>query len=226
MKNAQFLGRCSYFVTLISVLSLLLAFSPPSYKIARMKYNGGGDWYGSRTALTNLAEFCNKSINTNFYTDEAIIEPGSQELFNYPYVFATGHGNIIFSQQESENLRKYLIGGGFLHLCDNYGFDKFIRTEMKKVFPELEFVELPPSHPVFNQKYKFPNGLPKIHEHEGKRPQAFGLIYEGRLVCFYDYETDLGNGWEDQGVYSSDSPETHQKALQMGANLVQYALNN
>ncbi|WP_142602667.1 DUF4159 domain-containing protein [Solitalea koreensis] len=222
----------SIFASIVLTIALsigvfgLTAFAPPSYKLARLKYNGGGDWYGSRTALTNLAAFCNEAINTNFYSDEAIVEPGSQELFNYPYVFATGHGNIIFSQQEAENMRKYLIGGGFLHLCDNYGFDKFIRAEMKKVFPELEFVELPPSHPVFSQKYKFPNGLFKVHEHDGKRAQGFGLIYQGRLVCFYDYECDLGNGWEDQGVYPGDSKMIHLKALQMGANLVQYALSN
>ncbi|POY37066.1 hypothetical protein C3K47_08390 [Solitalea longa] len=216
------------FLSLLFILSffILTAFLPPSYKIARLKYNGGGDWYGDRTALPNLVKFCNDNIGTNFYPDEAIVEPGSAELFNYPYVFVTGHGNIIFSQQEAQNLRSYLVGGGFLHICDNYGFDKFIRLEMKKVFPELDFVELPASHPIFNQKYKFPNGLPKVHEHEGKRAQGFALIYQGRVVCFYDFETDLGNGWEDLGVYSADSPEIHQKALQMGANLVQYAMSN
>lgn len=213
-------------LTISFLFVLLSAFSVPSYKLGRLKYNGGGDWYSSRTALTNLAKFCNQHLETNFHTEEGVVEAGSSELFNYPYVFATGHGNIMFSEQEARNLRTYLSGGGFLHLCDNYGFDKFIRPQMKKVFPELEFIELPFSHPVYHQKYNFPNGLPKIHEHEGKRSQGFGLIYEGRLVCFYDFESDLGNGWEDLGTYPEDSPETHEKALRMGANLIQYALTN
>jgi hypothetical protein len=190
--------------------------------MGKLKYNGGGDWYGDRTALPNLIRFCNKNIGTSFEEEEDIVEVGSATLFNYPFIFLTGHGNVIFSDQEAENLRKYLIGGGFLHICDNYGLDKFIRPQMKKVFPELEFVELPPDHKIYNQKYKF-NGLPKIHEHDGKRPQGFGLMYEGRMVCFYDFECDLGNGWEDLGTYN-DSEETRQKALKMGANLVQFAM--
>lgn len=214
-------------VLLILLTGLCLtSFAPPAYRLARLKYSGGGDWYGSRTALTNLAGYCNEEAGMNFNPEEAIVEPGSSELFNYPFVFATGHGNIVFSRQEAENLRQYLIGGGFLHICDNYGLDTYIRREMKKVFPDLEFIELPPSHEVFHQQYDFPDGLPKVHEHDGKRPQAFGLIYEGRLVCFYDYETDLGNGWEDAGTYPDDSPATREKALQMGVNLVQYALMN
>lgn len=206
----------------IIVLLFLSSFAAPSYRVARLKYNGGGDWYGSRSALINLAAFCNENISTNFATDEAVVEPGSSDLFNYPYVFATGHGNIIFSDQEAQNLRRYLEAGGFLHICDNYGFDKFIRPQMKKVFPELDFVELPFSHPIYNEPYRFTNGLPKIHEHEGKRPQSFGLIWKGRLVCFYDYETDLGNGWEDLGTYPDDSQATHEKALKMGANIIHY----
>lgn len=202
------------------------SFNMPSYQLARLKYNGGGDWYGSRTAVNNLAKYCNKNLETNISDNEAIVDAGSTELFNYPYVFATGHGNIIFSDQEAENIRKYLISGGFLHLCDNYGFDKFIRLQMKRVFPELDFIELPFSHPIYHQKYNFNNGLPKIHEHDSKRPQGFGLIYQGRLVCFYDFECDLGNGWEDLGTYPDDSPETHEKALQMGANIIQYIFTN
>lgn len=214
----------NHLVVFLGMIALLVgaSFTNPSYRVARLKYNGGGDWYADRTALTNLVEFCNNNLNTNFAPEEATIEAGSSELYNYPYVFATGHGNIVFSDQEAQNLRNYLIGGGFLHVCDNYGFDQFIRPQMKKVFPELEFIELPFSHPIFNQKYKFSNGLPKVHEHDGKRPQAFGLIYEGRLVCFYDYECDLGNGWEDLGTYPEDSKETHEKALKMGANIIQY----
>lgn len=199
------------------------SFAPPSYRFGKLKYSGGGDWYGDRTALSNLIKFCNKTLGTNFEEEESIVEVGSSDLFNYPIVFLTGHGNVIFSDQEAENLRKYLTGGGFLHIDDNYGLDKFIRPQMKKVFPELEFIELPPGHKIYNQKYTF-NGLPKIHEHDGKRPQGFALIHQGRVVCFYSFECDLGNGWEDAGTYSGDSEETRQKALKMGANLVQFSM--
>jgi hypothetical protein len=205
-------------------LLLFSSFNSPSYKMGKLKYSGGGDWYGDRTALPNLIKFCNDNLKTNFQPDEDIVEPGSAELFNYPFIFMTGHGNVIFSDAEVRNMRKYLTGGGFLHVCDNYGLDQFIRREMKKVFPELDFVELPMNYPIYHQKYAFPTGLPKIHEHDGKRPQGFGLIYKGRLVCFYDYECDLGNGWEDLGTYAGDSQENRIKALKMGANLVQYAL--
>lgn len=211
---------------LVTLFLLFVGFSnrAPSYKIAKLKYNGGGDWYANRTALSNLISFCNKNIGTNFEPDEAIVEAGSSSIFNYPFVYLTGHGNIKFSDQEAQNLRKYLIGGGFLHIDDNYGLDKFIRPEMKLVFPELDFVELPVQHPIYNQKFKFPSGLPKIHEHDGKRPLGLGLIYKGRLVCYYTYESDLGNGWEDAGTYPGDSEATRQKALQMGSNLIQFAL--
>jgi hypothetical protein len=207
------------------VAGILFSFqATPSYKLAKMKYNGGGDWYANRTALPNLISFCNKNLGTNFDTEEAVVEAGSIEIFNYPFVYLTGHGNIVFTDQEAENLRKYLTGGGFLHIDDNYGLDKFIRPQMKKVFPDLDFIELPVNHSIYNQKFKFPVGLPKIHEHEGKRPQGFGLIYKGRVVCFYTYECDLGNGWEDAGTYAGDSEDNRQKALRMGANLIQYAL--
>lgn len=210
---------------IILIAFLLCSYQQiPTYTLARLKYNGGGDWYGDRTALPNLIKFCNQNLKTNFKADDETVEVGSSELFNYPFVFMTGHGNVIFSDLEIRNLRKYLTGGGFLHICDNYGLDKFIRPQMKKVFPELDFVELPLNHPVYHQKFDFPNGLPKIHEHDNKRPQGFGLIYRGRLVCFYDVECDLGNGWEDLGTYAGDSQEVRLKALKMGANLVQYAL--
>ena len=205
-------------------IGINLMAAEPAYKMAKLKYGGGGDWYANRTALPNLIQFCNKNINTNFDENEAVVEVGSVELFNYPFVYATGHGNVVFSNQEAKNLRQYLLAGGFLHIDDNYGLDKFIRPQMKKVFPELEFVELPSTHPIFNQKYKFTNGLPKVHEHDGKRPQGFGLFFEGRLVCFYTYECDLGNGWEDLGTYPEDTPQTREKALKMGANLVQFVM--
>ncbi|PAW92930.1 hypothetical protein CKK33_05260 [Mucilaginibacter sp. MD40] len=208
-------------VTLVTLVGIS-SFAPPSYKMARLKYNGGGDWYGDRTALINLIKFCNQNLKTSFEPEEDVVEVGSEQLFNYPFVFMTGHGNVIFSDQEARNLRKYLTGGGFLHIDDNYGLDQFIRPQMKKVFPELDFVELPVNYAIYHQKYDFPNGLPKIHEHDGKRPQGFGLIYKGRLVCFYTYECDLGNGWEDYGTYAGDTQESRLKALKMGANLVQY----
>lgn len=196
-----------------------------SIKIAKLKYDGGGDWYGNRTALPNLATFCNAQLSTSINPQDEVIEAGSKEIFNYPYVYMTGHGNVLFSTKDADNLRQYLLAGGFLHIDDNYGLDKYVRPEMKKVFPELDFVELPFTHPIYSQKYKFQNGLPKIHEHDGKPPQGFGLIYKGRLVCFYDYECDLGNGWEDEGIYD-DSPEKRTQALQMGANILQYVFSN
>jgi hypothetical protein len=216
--------KISAYIASALILLFLSSFNAPTYRMAKLKYSGGGDWYGDRTALPNLIKFCNENLKTNFQPEDDIVEPGSAQLFNYPFVFLTGHGNIIFSDQEAGNLRKYLMGGGFLHIDDNYGLDKFIRPQMKKVFPELEFVELPPNYPIYHQKYPFPNGLPKIHEHDGKRPQGFGLIYKGRLVCYYTFECDLGNGWEDYGTYAGDTQEGRLKALKMGANLVQYAL--
>ncbi len=214
-------------IAVIVKLCLLLLFplstgAQVKMQIGLLKYNGGGDWYANPTSLPNLIKFCNENLGTDLEKDYAVVEVGSPELFNYPFVHLTGHGNVIFSAQETDNLRKYLIGGGFLHIDDNYGLDQFIRPQMKKVFPDLEFVELPFNHPVYNQEYKFPNGLPKVHEHDNKPPQGFGLIYEGRLVCFYSYESDLGDGWEDEEVHG-DSRETRMKALKMGANLVQYA---
>ena len=211
--------------TKILIVLLLLTgiggFAQNTYQIALLKYNGGGDWYANPTSLTNLVDFCNKNLKTNINPEYATVDVGSAEIFNYPFLDMTGHGNVIFNDQEVLNLRNYLIAGGFLHISDNYGIDKFIRPQMKKVFPELEFVELPFDYPIYHQKYNFPNGLPKIHEHDGKPPQGFGLLWEGRLVCFYDYECDLGDGWEDPEVHK-DSPEKRLKALQMGANIVQY----
>lgn len=191
-------------------------------RIAKLKYNGGGDWYANKTALPNLADFCNKELGMGINPEDDIVEVGSKELYSYPYVYMTGHGNVVFSATDAENLRNYLISGGFLHIDDNYGMDKFVRIEMKKVFPELEFVELPFDHPVYRQKFSFEKGLPKVHEHDGKYAQGFGIIYEGRLVCFYSYESDLGNGWEDQIIYN-DSDEIRSQALKMGANILSFA---
>jgi hypothetical protein len=193
-----------------------------SYQIGLLKYNGGGDWYANlETSLPNLIKFCNSNLKTTINPEQAIVEVSSSELFNYPFIHMTGHGNVVFSNQEADNLRKYLIAGGFLHISDNYGMDKFIKSELKKVFPELDLVELPFSHPIYHQTYNFEKGLPKVHEHDSKPPQGFGLIYKGRLVCFYDAECDLGDGWESYEVHK-DSEEGRQKALQMGANIISY----
>ncbi|GAB3833527.1 DUF4159 domain-containing protein [Hymenobacter jeollabukensis] len=215
----------SRFLLLLVLLLPLTAAGPaaPSFQIARLQYGGGGDWYGNKTSLPNLIRFCNQTLKTNIAPEEAVVEPGSPLLLQYPFVHLTGHGNVTFTDAEARNLRRYLLGGGFLHIDDNYGLDKYIRPEMKKVLPELDFVELPFTHPIYHQKFAFPKGLPKIHEHDGKRPQGFGLIYKGRMVCFYTYECDLGNGWEDPEVYK-DPVEKHEEALRMGANLLAYAL--
>lgn len=210
--------------TLIIIAFLFSALTSLGQKntIALLKYNGGGDWYANPTSLTNLINFCNKELGTSLSNDYATVDVGSSEIFLYPFVHLTGHGNVVFTEQETKNLRDYLIGGGFLHISDNYGLRKFIEPQMKKVFPELDFVEVPFNHPIYHQKFNFPNGLPKIHEHDGKPPKGYGLFWKGRLVCFFDYECDLGDGWEDADVHN-DSPQIRQKALQMGANLIQYS---
>ncbi len=193
-------------------------------KIALLKYNGGGDWYSDPTALPNLIEYCNENLKTTIYEEPSTIEIGSPEIFNFPFTHLTGHGNIILSESDAINLRVYLEGGGFLHVDDNYGLDEYLRREMKKVFPNKEFVELPPSHPIFHQKYEFNEGIPKIHEHDNKPPQAFGIFLEDRLVCLYTYETDLGDGWEDNDVHG-DPAQLREKALQMGANIISFVFN-
>ncbi len=213
-------------LTILLASLATLAQGQYSYRIGLLKYGGGGDWYANiETSLPNLVAFCNAELGTNIDPEQAVVEVGDRSLFNYPFVHLTGHGNVIFSDKEVQNLRKYLISGGFLHIDDNYGIDPYIRPQMKKVFPELEFMELPASHPVFHQRFEFSKGLPKIHEHEDMRPQAFGLIYEGRLVCLYTFECDLGDGWEDPRIHN-DTRENHQEALQMGANIIQYVFTN
>jgi len=192
-----------------------------SFRMGLLKYSGG-DWYSNPTALPNLARYANQHANMNIDPSYGTVEVGSADIFNYPFVYMTGHGNVLFSDFEAENLRNYLIGGGFLHIDDNYGMDPFVRVAMKKVFPELDFVELPFTHDLYREPFDFPEGLPKIHEHDGKPPQGFGLFWEGRLICFYSYESDLGNGWEDREVHNN--PESlRQKALRMGVNLLTYA---
>jgi hypothetical protein len=198
--------------------------SAQTYQIALLKYNGGGDWYANlETSLPNLIQFSNQVIGTQISPQQAIVEVGSSDIFKYPFIHMTGHGNVVFSTQELQNLRTYLLSGGFLHIDDNYGLDQFIRIEMLKVFPELDWVELPYSHPIYHQKFDFDNGLPKIHKHDEQAPRGYGLIYEGRLICFYSYESDLGDGWESSSIHN-DSKDTRADALKMGTNILQYVL--
>ena len=202
----------------------ILSIGQNTYQLAVLKYNGGGDWYSNPTSLPNLVEFCNQNLKTNIKEDIATVEIGSLDIFNYPFIHMTGHGNVIFSSTEADNLKKYLLSGGFLHVDDNYGMDPFIRTELKKVLPNENLVEIPSTHSIFHQKYIFENGLPKIHEHDKKNPQAFGIFIENELVLLYTYETDLGDGWEDQEVHNN-SEEKRLKALKMGANIIEFVFN-
>ena len=194
-------------------------------EIAVLKYGGGGDWYSNPTALANLIEFCNEQINTTINEKPETVMPNNVDLFIYPFIHMTGHGNVFFTNVEAQYLRDYLISGGFLHIDDNYGMDKYLRKELVKIFPNTELKELPANHPIFNYHFKFPQGLPKIHEHDNARPQAFGIIYDGRLVLLYTYESDLGDGWENPEIHN-DPAEVRLKALRMGANIVKYAFEN
>jgi hypothetical protein len=216
MKNVLFL--------LLSLLFWSNSFSQGTYQLAVLKYNGGGDYYANPSALPNLIAFCNQQLQTNISKEVPYVEVGSKDIFLYPMLHMTGHGNVVFSNAEALNLRTYLLSGGFLHIDDNYGMDEFIRVELKKVFPDKKLVELPSEHPIFRQKFNF-NGVPKIHEHDGKRPQAFGIMEEGRLLCLYTYETDLSDGWEDPEIHN-DPPEKRKQALQMGANILMYAFTH
>ncbi|RTY87362.1 DUF4159 domain-containing protein [Flavobacterium sp. RSP15] len=206
---------------------LLLIFSIPlfSQEIALLKYSGGGDWYANPTSLPNLIKYCNATINTQIKIKPATVEPSSTDLFSYPYVHMTGHGNVVFSAADSDNLKNYLLAGGFLHIDDNYGMDQYIRKEIKKIFPNNSLVEIPANHAIFQKPFSFPNGLPKIHEHDGKRPQAFGLFIKNKLVLLYTYESDLGDGWEDPEV-NNDPVAIREKALKMGVNIINYIFNN
>ena len=207
------------FFALVLIASFSAFKSKPTLKFSLLKYSGGGDWYNDVNSLKNLAIFCNKNLGTNFDLEYATVEAGSADVFNYPFTYMTGHGNVVFSTQEAENLRAYLMGGGFLFINDDYGMDPYIRPAMKKIFPDMELTELPFSHPIYHQMYEFPTGIPKIHEHDGKPPRAYGIIWQGRLVAFYNYESDLGDGWDD---VHNDPEEIRTKALQMGANIVRY----
>jgi len=210
---------------LLFLFLIAISFSFSAQEVAILKYSGGGDWYANPTAIPNLVAFCNQNIQTNISKNPQTVAVNSEDIYNFPILFLTGHGNILFSDDEANNLRNYLISGGFLHISDNYGLDKFIRRELKKVFPKLDFKEVPTNHPIYSQTYKFPNGIPKIHEHDKKAAQGFGLFYEGRLVVFYDYETDLSDGWEDEIIHNNPK-SVREKALKMGANIIEYAFKN
>lgn len=207
------------------VLIFLVSFGSNAQEIALLKYNGGGDWYANPTSLPNLIRFCNSTINTKIKAKPSTVEPSSPDLFSYPFVHMTGHGNVVFSDSEAENLKKYLEGGGFLHIDDNYGMDQYIRKEIKKLFPNNDLVEIPANHAIFQKPFLFSSGLPKIHEHDGKRPQAYGIFIANRLALLYTYECDLGDGWEDAEV-NNDPIEVRQKALKMGANIIHYIFTN
>jgi len=194
-------------------------------EIALLKYQGGGDWYANPTSLPNLIKFCNENIQTSISSKPETVTPGSTDIFQYPFIHMTGHGNVFFSDAEAKNLRDYMLSGGFLHVDDNYGMNKYIRNELKKVFPDKELQELPASHPIFRSAFEFPNGLPKIHEHDGLPPQAFGIFDNQRLIFVFTFESDLGDGWEDPAVHN-DPPEVRLKALQMGANIIKYVFEN
>ncbi len=213
------------FITVTLICNIFLAYTCNAQEIAVLKYKGGGDWYSNPTSLPNLIAFSNSNINTKINPKPAVVEAGSLDVFQYPMLHMTGHGNVFFSDEDAENLRNYLFSGGFLHIDDNYGLQPYITKELKKVFPNKELVELPKTHEIFNVAYKFPDGLPKIHVHDGKRPQAFGIFHEGRLVLLFTYESDLGNGWEDSEVHN-DPVELREKALKMGANIIKYAFEN
>ena len=207
---------------------LLLFFLPIlgyTQEVAVLKYAGGGDWYANPTSLPNLVAYCNQNINTSLTPKVSVVDVGSAEIVNYPLVHMTGHGNVIFSENDVQNLKNYLTSGGFLHVDDNYGMDEFIRREIKKVFPNTALVEIPLDHLLFKEPFAFPNGLPKIHEHDNKRPQAFGIFIEGRLVILYTLECDLGDGWENAEVHN-DPIQIREKALKMGANIINYVFKN
>lgn len=210
---------------LLNIMLANIALAQTSgVKIALLKYGGGGDWYSDPTALPNLIDYCNRNLRTNINPEPSTIDIGSPEIFNFPFVHLTGHGNIVLSESEALNLRTYLESGGFLHVDDNYGLDEYFRREIKKVFPDKELIELPHNHEIFNQKYKFSEGLPKIHEHDNKPPQAFGIFIEDRMVLLYTYESDLGDGWEDESVHNNP-PEVRDIALKMGANIIYFVFN-
>ncbi len=209
----------------ILILMFFMSTNLFSQDIAVIQYIGGGDWYANPTALPNLIKFCNDNINTTINKKPKVVSPSSVDLFDYPFVHMTGHGNVYFTDDDAKNLRDYLLSGGFLHIDDNYGMDQYLRKELIKVFPDKKLEEISKNHPLFNKPFPFPTGLPKIHEHNRNRPQAFAIYIEERIVLLYTYESDLGDGWENSEIHN-DPQEIRLKALQMGANIINYAFLN
>lgn len=211
--------------TTLLLFLLLLSFSGFSQiKIGLLKYGGGGDWYANPTSLPNLVKYLNSNTEIKVNPRVETIEVSSKSLYQFQFLHTTGHGNISFTDAERENLRNYLLNGGFLHIDDNYGMFPFFKKEIKKIFPDRELKEIPVSHELFSSYFKFPNGLPKIHEHDGKPPVAFGVFEGKRLVLLFTFECDLGDGWEDSEVHN-DPPEIHEQALKMGVNIVAFAIS-
>ena len=203
-----------------------LAQEGPTIQIARVQYQGGGDWYSDEESLVELLAYARQHTLLDVPPQEDVVELTSDKVFSYPYLYLTGHGNVTFSAAEADRLRRYLLRGGFLHVDDNYGLDEYIREELEKVFPEKQLVELPFDHPIYHTRYDFPDGLPKIHEHDGERPQGYGILDDsGRLMVFYTHETDLGDGWEPASVHNNP-PEKRRAALRMGVNILAYAMTH
>jgi len=232
MPRMRAIRPCWFLFTAVLILILPLSALSQSqqqtegvFTIARVKYNGGGDWYNDPDVIPNLLRFMAEHTNVLVANDQRIVELTDENLFSYPVLYLTGHGNIVFSDEEVRRLRAYLIGGGFLYADDDYGMDKAFRREIKKVFPDRDLVELPLSHPIYRAHFSFPDGLPKIHQHNGKPPQGFGIFHEGRLVVYYTYETNISDGWADPDVHH-DPPEVRRKALEMGTNIMVYALTH
>lgn len=210
---------------LILILFLTSTSLFSQVRIAQLKYYGGGDWYANPSALKNLISFTNKNINAEIKSPYNIVDINSDELYSFPFVHMTGHGNVIFSDDQIKRLRNYLENGGFLHIDDNYGMHKYILREIKRIFPDKELQILPNSHPIFHQTFDFENGLPKIHEHDNKQPQAYAITYNNRIVLLYTHECDISDGWEDPKVHND--PETLRlQALKMGCNIIEYCFTN
>jgi hypothetical protein len=210
---------------LITLLITAISSSITSaQQVAVLKYGGGGDWYGNPTALPNLVAYCNQNIGTTIDKKVATVEASSIDIYQYPFLHMTGHGNVVFSDADLKNLRTYLLSGGFLHIDDNYGMEPYLKKELIKLFPDNALIEIPVNHPIFNIYASFPKGLPKIHEHDGARPQALGIFHEGRLILLFTFESDLGDGWESPEVHN-DPPEVRKKALNMGANIIKYVFS-
>ena len=211
-------------LVLATTTGFLGAAPPAELTIAQVQYGGGGDWYANPSGLPNLLREIRARTGLRISERPLQLRLTDPNLWTQPYIYLTGHGNIRLTDEEVQILRKYLTSGGFLHADDNYGLDESFRRELKRVFPDKELVELPASHPIYHVMYEFPSGLPKIHLHDGKRSQGFGIIHEGRVVVFYSYESDLGNGWEDASRYNN-SPEARENAFRMGVNLFLYAMS-